>query len=480
LGSARGREFVGHPRGKRLHHGATVALVNAKAFLGRKTCFLALSIDDEDFAQLLEHVFAFGREVQDLVDESAPSVGSTIGFDDRVVLGHISRVERVGHQDRRPEVGFADLEQVGQVLAGILAAGVEERDGGAVSDGDDGRSEESCALGVGQLAFLQEFGTTFAHECQDAYEGVVIVDDLSLGRLTGHLVEDGLERRRAFVEDIPLGRRGDRSLQVVLQTLDAVERQTGVVVAQCEHTDGGLVELGSLGLLGHLGRVDLAACIAAQALTVPAQRRQCWLPDDAQNGRRLLEVVELAATAVGTPTSRRETFVSHRGFGRVRVGLDRYATMALGCGGGRAPARGRRLGRCRARTGGRRCAVPAGAVLGPMLIPGRKHSVGLFARGDAEDPTQPRDDCTLSTHHSHHKVDRVDHASHEVEISLVYLGPDSLENALDLSHIDVYDVGLGGLALALGRLALVCLGFDLAIEISLTEMSIPFLNNSNK
>jgi hypothetical protein len=31
-----------------------------------------------------------------------------------------------------------------------------------------------------------------------------------------------------------------------------------------------------------------------------------------------------------------------------------------------------------------------------------------------------------------------------------------------LSHIDVYDVGLGGLALALGRLALVCLGFDLA------------------
>jgi hypothetical protein len=115
-----------------------------------------------------------------------------------------------------------------------------------------------------------------------------------------------------------------------------------------------------------------------------------------------------------------------------------------------------------------------------MLIPGRKDSVGLLARGYAEDPTQPRDDCTLSAHHGHHKIDRGDHAPHEIEISLVYLWPDSLENALDLSHINVCDVGLGGLALALGLVALVCLGFDLAIEISLTEMSIPFLNNSNK
>jgi hypothetical protein len=40
--------FSTKPRVKRLHHGATVALVNAKAFLGRKTCLVALSIDDED------------------------------------------------------------------------------------------------------------------------------------------------------------------------------------------------------------------------------------------------------------------------------------------------------------------------------------------------------------------------------------------------------------------------------------------------
>jgi hypothetical protein len=164
--------------------------------------------------------------------------------------------------------------------------------------------------------------------------------------------------------------------------------------------------------------------------------------------------------------------VSHREFGRVRVGLDRHATMALGCGGGRALARGRRLGRGRARRGGRRCAALAGAALGPMLIPGRKDSVGLLARGYAEDPTQPRDDGTLSTHHGHHKADRGDQASHEVEIGLVYLWPDSLENALDLSHVNVYDVWPGGLALAL--VALVCLGVDLAIEISLTEMSIHF------
>ena len=282
-----GRQFVAHPRVKRLHHRATIALVNAKAFLGRKTRRLALSIDDKDLAQLLKYVFAVSREVHDLVDETASSVGGTIGLDDRVALGQISRIERVAHQDRRLEVGVTDLQQVGQVLASILAAGVEERDGVAIGDGDDGCGEEACALGVGQLAFLQEFGATFAHQCQDAYEGVVIVDHLSLGRLAGHLVEDGLERRRAFVEDIPLGRRGDWSLQVLLQTLDAIERQTRVVVAQRKHTDGRLVELGSLGLLGCLGREHLAAGTAAQALDVPAQRRQGWLPDDAHNGRRL-------------------------------------------------------------------------------------------------------------------------------------------------------------------------------------------------
>jgi hypothetical protein len=109
-----------------------------------------------------------------------------------------------------------------------------------------------------------------------------------------------------------------------------------------------------------------------------------------------------------------------------------------------------------------------------MLIFGRKDSVGLLARGNTEDPTQPRDDCTLPTHHSHHKADRGDQAPHEIEISLVYLWSDSLENALDLSHINVCNVGLGGLSLALGLVALVCLGVDLAIEISLAEMSISF------
>jgi hypothetical protein len=67
-------------------------------------------------------------------------------------------------------------------------------------------------------------------------------------------------------------------------------------------------------------------------------------------------------------------------------------------------------------------------------------------------------------------------AAHKVEIGLGYLRPDSLKNTLDRSHVDVCDIGLGGLAsAALGLVALVCLGFDLAIEISLTEMSILFL-----
>jgi hypothetical protein len=81
----------------------------------------------------------------------------------------------------------------------------------------------------------------------------------------------------------------------------------------------------------------------------------------------------------------------------------------------------------------------------------------------------------LPTHHGHHEADRGDQAAHKVEIGLGYLRPDPLKNTLDRSHVDVCDIGLGGLALALGLVALVCLGVDLAIEIPLTEMSIPFL-----
>ena len=76
-----------------------------------------------------------------------------------------------------------------------------------------------------------------------------------------------------------------------------------------------------------------------------------------------------------------QTVVSHGKAGRIRVGIGRHATMALGWRGCRAFAWDRRLRRAwaRARVGpSRRCAAPTGLSLGPTLIP--EHTVGLLAR----------------------------------------------------------------------------------------------------
>ncbi len=164
----------------------------------------------------------------------------------------------------RRERGRALGQDVGEILARVLAAGEEQGDVVAVAGGDDPRGEHAgprvgLLVGGGRAPLL-------GGEREHLHRGVVVVDDLALRRLPQELVPGGPELRQGVAHEFPLGGGGQRNPHRPLQDLDAMEREPTAVLEQAHHARGRRVVLRRAHALRRRGGEDLAAQVAPPAL----------------------------------------------------------------------------------------------------------------------------------------------------------------------------------------------------------------------
>ena len=139
-------------------------------------------------------------------------------------------------------------QDVGQVLAPVLAAAEEQRDAVSGRRRDDARRERSRSLGRirGGVLFIGCRLFLGVHQFQDFDRRVVVVDDRPLRRLTDQLVRRGRQLRGRGRDDVPLRRGRQRNSQALLQLVLAMEGLAGPVLEQSHHAgDRGVVFLGA-------------------------------------------------------------------------------------------------------------------------------------------------------------------------------------------------------------------------------------------
>jgi hypothetical protein len=149
------------------------ALIGGHCVLHRERLVL------EHLGETVKDVATFGREVFGLVNDVPPTMSETIALDD-VMLARDVAVEAVAHLDRRRKVSTSTVEEIAEILAGVLTSAEEERDRPRLREGDDRRREQASALRMGKLARGDELYAALAHELEDSHGGVVVVNDAGL------------------------------------------------------------------------------------------------------------------------------------------------------------------------------------------------------------------------------------------------------------------------------------------------------------
>ena len=286
----------------------------------------------------------------DHVDEAATRVGDAAG-EERVEVARGVGGECVAHLDRGREVGRAVGQDVGEIFARVLAAGEEQGDAVAVAGGDDSGGEHAGPrvgrlVGGGRAPLL-------GGEREDLHRGVVVVDDLALGRLPQQLVPGGHERRQGVAHELPLRGGRQRNPHRPLQGLDTMKRQTTAVLEQADHRRGRRVVLCVAHAGGRRGGEDLAAQVAPPAVARVDGGAQRGHPGDPHQHRGLRQRIDLALGAPGAAVA------------AVQRGVGNRHPVRPGVGGGAGAAVTRARGARRRRVG-----------RGPRARPGRR------ARGD--------------------------------------------------------------------------------------------------
>jgi hypothetical protein len=87
------------------------------------------------------------------------------------------------------------MEEVGQVLSGMLPAGEEQRHLPPTLEGEQGGREQSRPLRVGQLPLAQQLDAPLSHERKNPHVGVVLVHN---GALTSQAQQLAVDRLRGF------------------------------------------------------------------------------------------------------------------------------------------------------------------------------------------------------------------------------------------------------------------------------------------
>jgi hypothetical protein len=254
--------FVGKerldPRMQAGQHRAARALVEGEARLAGEAVLATGRIVREDLADLAEEVRAEPRMVADLVDDVAAGVSEAVREHDGVAVGPVA-IEPVAHLDRRREGGITEVEQVGEVLASVLAPGGEERDRPRIRARHDPRREEARAVGEVETAAAEELVPALAHEREDSHVRVVVVQKRRVGRERDEDLVDGEDLLLVIARDLPLRRSRHGHAEEALHGLEAVERHAHAVAKYDHDARGALAVLGPPALLGQGRRVDASA-----------------------------------------------------------------------------------------------------------------------------------------------------------------------------------------------------------------------------
>ena len=184
--------------------------MEAQAVVGREPRRAGEGIVPVDVAEGLEHEADLGGEVVDHVDEVAARMGQAVGEDGGEVARGVGG-QPVAHLDGRPELGRSLGQDGGQILARVLAAGEEQGDPVRAAEGDGGRGGHAGPAGG---VLVSRGGAPLRDgEGEALHDGVVVVDELALRRLTHQFREDEGEPYGGIPDELPLGGGGQRDAQ---------------------------------------------------------------------------------------------------------------------------------------------------------------------------------------------------------------------------------------------------------------------------
>ena len=380
------------------------------------------------------------------------AVRQAVRLEHGVVVRRVA-LEAVAHLDGRGQVLVAQLEQVGEVLARVLSAGREERDEAVLRLGDDRRREEARAIGEIEIASGDERRAALAGKLEDPHARVVVVQHVAVRAALDEFVVDRQDVVEPLVDDLPLRGRGHGDPKVSLHPLEAMERHAGAVVEYDDHARGAVVVLRSSCRLGQGRGVHLAASPAPQSLTVPAERHERHLAEDADRHRGLEEGEEPAARARRARLARVQVLMLDARGLAAGVGARAVPAMSLAprlvcstaarvVGRRRRRALGRRVGFVAGRCGVGRLRGPGGPVLA-------EHLRRLLAARLTEKVSKPSDGRSSRAGETRHLDEGLHDARHERVVPGGDLLPGALEHALDVREVDRHDHGRVGHALSI-------------------------------
>ena len=173
-----------------------------------------------------------------------------------------------------------------------------------------------------------------AHHRQDPDRGIVVVDHVTLGRLSSHLIEDRLGVLGLGRNNVPLRRGGQGNADVLLERFVAVERHAHPVFQQSDHAPHRGVAL-SLGIhpCWQICGDDHAAQAAAQLLQIIHLAAHRRLAHQSHHHAGATGVVERALCALWAGIARLERRVGDLDLFRGGVGIGSVVAVTLGSNG---------------------------------------------------------------------------------------------------------------------------------------------------
>ena len=163
---------------------------------------------------------ALVREVVGNIDEISSRVRIAARQDALEIACGVRR-QRIAHLNRGAEVLGTLGQHVGKVLPGVLRSGEEQRYWCIAALRDDARSKDAGA--VFSFIVRRHRLTLLRGQIQDFGRRIVVMQHVSLRRLSNHLLVSWLDVFSGGLHQLPLRGRRQRDAHSFLQLLNAVK-----------------------------------------------------------------------------------------------------------------------------------------------------------------------------------------------------------------------------------------------------------------
>ncbi len=295
-----------HPLVQTVHDRTTFFLMEIQPLLRRHSPLLCQSIVAVDRAEFADDVSTFVGEILKDVGEVASSMAEAIAEDGLKRLREIAG-KPVAHLDGRRQIRESFAQQVVQVLPGMVGAGEEKCDRLLGILGDDSSGEEALSLVAARsiadrILFESSVWIPVAEEAEDFHRRIVVVDQVALSSLHEQWVKAGMDLIGGLLTDFPLSGSRQRHTQILLDFLNAVERNSGTVREQADHAAHTFIVFLCAGFFGCLGGVDFAAKAASEFFQFVDGGLDERLPEETGEHSGFLLPVEPAFFAIGLRT----------------------------------------------------------------------------------------------------------------------------------------------------------------------------------